>query len=304
MIKKMKRTIHLMRWISLTVLLTNIVLATTASAQWIDALPVGYRNSILWSADHEKGDLTEWTKRRALYPGGGVFNTGGQQVTAKASRIQAHSGRYAALTEIRHAYRAKNGNRAVRLMRWTDRPFDQDGDNFPTSAYYSTWMYFPRKYNPNKYESFDPGDGGFWNVFQFKADDANGNSQPMFVLNIYHDDDKQHMEFYLYSDYNAPNSFAQATPIAIPVGEWFHIEARYDASPTNDGKIAIWQNGVQILNLNGVRTTLVPENNHAVWGIGNYTNHVAGDTVEGKARIYFDDSIVATRRISRSLTDE
>ncbi|MEM7314969.1 MAG: hypothetical protein AAF497_17625, partial [Planctomycetota bacterium] len=201
---------------------------TVAQAQWIESLPPGLRSQILWSADCEEGDLTDWTFRRSLYPGGGIFNTGGKQVIAKATNNLAHSGQFSALAYIENAYRAQKGNRAVRLMRWTDAPFDKNGQVFPVSAYYSTWMYFPRTYNPNKYAPWDPGDGGWWNVFQFKADDASGNSQPMFVLNVYHDDVKKEMEFYLYSDYNEPKSFPQALPVRIPVGRWFHLEARYD----------------------------------------------------------------------------
>jgi hypothetical protein len=152
-------------------------------------------------------------------------------------------------------------------------------------------MYFPATYNPNKYAPWDPGDGGWWNVFQFKSNDSSGESQPMWMLNVGHEDSANHMFFYLYSNYNAPFSFVQNEPIPIPVRTWVHIECRYRQSSTTDGVILVWQNGSLILDITNVRTILTEP---AVWGLGNYTDHIAGGGEEGTATIYFDDAIVST----------
>ena len=290
-----------LRLIVMLVVLTGTILVSpdATNAQWFESLPQPLQDSILWSADHEEGSMNDWTLEQFIYPGGGIFNTGGNEVFTNASTDFAHTGNYSALTRITNAFQAQNGSRAVRLMRWTDTAWDDGGQYFPTTAYYSTWMYFPTTYNPNKYQPWDPGDGGWWNVFQFKAYDAEDVSQPMFTLNVDHDDSTQQMHFYLHSGYNEPASNAQANPIAIPVGKWVHVEARYVISSTNAGSITIWQDGRKILDLANVRTALTPDSEYATWGIGNYTDHMVGEKVDGTATIYFDDAAVSLLPLHR-----
>ena len=271
---------------------------------WVKTLPDAIQASILWQADHEKGDLTDWEPTGCKYPGGGVLNTGGEAVTAKATTKQAHSGRYSAEATITGAIRARAGHRAVRLMRWTDRPWDKGGTQFPASAYYSAWMFLPETYNTNKYPPWDPGDGGWWNVFQFKADDEDGKSQPMWSLNIYHNDVTHTMRFGLYSAINGPASVGQPQPVPLPVGRWFHVEAFYRVDAGRGGEIAIWQDGTQILRANQVRTVMTPKNACAIWGVGNYTDHIAGPQGEGTATIYFDDCLVSTKQVSATLNPQ
>lgn len=275
---------------------------TTATESWIESLPTDLQASILWQADHEEGNLTDWEPIGTKEPGGGVLNTREDAVTAVATTVQAHSGRYSAQATITGALRGWRGSRAVRLMRWTNRPWDKGGHEFPRQAYYSTWMYFPRRYNSNKYPPWDPGDGGWWNVFQFKANDDDDVSQPVWALNVGHDDDARAMEFYLYSSLNRPASIDQDEPIPLPIGRWFHVEAFYRVSAGSGGEIIVWQDGHQILHGKDVRTAVSKANENAVWGIGNYTDHIAGEPKEGRSTIFFDDAIVSARRISKSFS--
>lgn len=258
---------------------------------WFQDLPVDVQSSVLWFGDMEEGTLFDWTFEGFRYGGGGVFNTGGDDVSARVVPAVAHSGGYAVEATIRRAFRSQNGDRAVRLMRWTNTAWDNDGQYFPTEAYFSVWMYFPERYNPNKYDPWDPGDGGWWNILQFKSDDQSGTSQPIWVLNVDHDDDTEEMFFYLYTKYNTPASYGQRNRRAIPPRTWVHVEAYYAQAPNSGGSIAIWQDGELILSVENVTTKLV-EPVH--WGIGNYTDHIAGGDVEGEATIYFDDAAVST----------
>lgn len=270
-----------------------------ANGQWIDALPSHARQSILWSADNEEGTLNDWEFDEFEFPGGGVYNSGNSKNTeAETNFLVAHSGSYSVRTAIRNAFHAENGEQSVRLMRWTERPWDKGGMHFPKAAFYSTWMYFPENYNPNKYEPWDPGDGGWWNVFEFLAHDNEGVSRPMWSLNVTHDDESSSMEFYLYSGVNAPASYIQAAPISIPVGRWIHVEAFYRVSAGDEGRITIWQDGQQILDANNVQTAASDFDENAIWSIGNYTDHIAGGAVDGSATIYFDDSAISTRKLS------
>ncbi len=271
---------------------------SSAANPWVETLPEDVKGSILWQADHEEGTLDDWQASDSKYPGGGVFNTGEEAVKASATTKQAHAGRYSAEATITGAVRARHGNRAVRLMRWTDRPWDKGGDHLPKAAYYSTWMFFPRTYNPNKYSPWDPGDGGWWNVFQFKAHDNDDVSQPVWTLNVYHNDVSQKMQFYLYSVVNKPSGIYQTAAIPLPVGRWVHVEAYYRVNAGRGGEIVIWQDGKEILRGTQIRTAISKTKEYPIWGIGNYTDHIAGPHGEGRSTIYFDDCIISTERIS------
>lgn len=283
-----------MNTVKIVVICLALFSFSSIQAQWIATLPQDVQDAILWEGDMEEGTLNDWSKEEFQFPGGGIFNTGEPEVEANVINTFSHSGDYAAQAIISNAWQAQNGSRAVRLMRWTDKPWDDGGDYFPEETYYSAYYYFPETYNPNKYDPWDPGDGGWWNVFQFKSDDANGNSQPLWVLNIYHDDQNNLMIPYLYTPVNSPNSIEQSgDPLSIPVEEWVHFEAYYKGSTANmpDGEIKFWMDGQLLFEAANVITRLDEEN--VVWGIGNYTDHIQG-SIDGSAEVYFDDCIIST----------
>ena len=295
------------RWLSAVVfwLAGAAFVSAAPPARWIDTLPQKLRDSIVWSADHEGGTLQEWTRDQFREPGSGIYLTGGRDAIANATREVAHTGRWSAEATIRQAVRARSGNRAVRLMVWTDRAWDDGGKLFPDVAHYSVWIYFPHDYNPNKYPPWDPGDGGWWNVFQFKSKDAQDESQPLWTLNVAHDDARGTMHFELYSKFNEPRSRRQAQPLVVPSRRWIHVEALYRAALGPRGSIAFWQDGQPIFRVDNVVTQLggkAGDEMQPTWGIGNYTDHISGDAHgEGRATIYFDDAAVSTERLSQSL---
>lgn len=254
--------------------------------------------SILWSADYEEGNLDDWEFYDYEFAGGGVFNSGGLDVQVVAEFGLAHTGVYSAKATISNAYRALSGKRAVRMTRWTDRPWDDAGFYFPNEAYYSTWMYFPKTYNPNKYAPWDPGDGGWWNLMQFKANDELGVAQEIWSLGVDHDDKTGEMSFNLFSFQNNPSSHRQVNPVAIPVGEWVHVEAYYRPSSGKSGQITIWQDGVKILDASGIQTALTAAEEYAIWSLENHTDHIVGDDEDGSATVFFDDSVISTKRVS------
>ena len=300
----------------LALLITALAPVSTAPAHaqsherqsFFDALPARVQDEILWFADNEEGTLADWTDDGFAYPGGGIFNTGpADQVSAQASQVVAHSGTYSARASIEGAVQGEQGNRAVRLMRWTDAAWDDQGEHFGRRAFYSTWLYIPQDYNPNKYAPWDDGDGGWWNIFQFKAniEESSDSSVPMFAINVDHDDATGKNSLYMYSEVNAPNSFVQANPVPLPSGQWIHLEALYVAdTAANGGRIKVFQNGQEIFDVRNVDTIMTPEFPNITWGIGSYTDHIAGGEIRGSADLYFDDSAVSTKRLSRHLQPE
>ena len=101
---------------------------------------------------------------------------------------------------------------------------------------------------------------------------------------------------------NGPRAVVQANPRPVPIGRWFHLEAHYVESSGSSGSIRMWQDGALILEAEDVKTLIVSGEN-TVWGIGNYTDHIAGGPVEGNATVYFDDAIVSTERIGTAVPE-
>lgn len=265
----------------------------TKTQTWQQLLPPDVQTSVLWCADHEEGTLFDWEfDRNPDNNGGGLFTTGAaDEATMHIVTSRPLTGKYCAQATIANAWRSNNGDKAVRLMRWTDKPWDQGGQFFPKSAYYGVWMRLDTNYSTVNAAT---SSGGWWNVFQFKSNDESGKSQPVWVLNIGNDQESGKMKFYLYSDINQPASVAQKNPVPLPVGRWFHVEVLYEQSKDGlaNGSITVWQDGKRILAAKNVKTVLA---GNAVWGIGNYTDHIAGGDVPGSATIFFDDATVATK---------
>jgi hypothetical protein len=269
-----------------------------APSTWIDKLPASFQKSILWKADYETGDLDQWSIPTAKYPGGGILLTAEDDVTAQATTVRAHSGKYSGEATIRNAIRATRGNKAVRFMRWTTDAYDRGGAELPLECYYSTWIYLPEAYDPKKHAPWDPGDGGWWNIFQFKSNDEQNESQSGWSLNIQKDPQSRKLSCYLYSQINSDRSWEPRDALEIPVRQWFHIEAFVKVSQEETGQIEVWLDGVSIIRVANVRTAVKSPNPNIMWGIGNYTDHIDGGRKTGTATIYFDDSLISTQPAS------
>ena len=133
-------------------------------------------------------------------------------------------------------------------------------------------------------------------MFQFKSEDRRGVSQPLWVVNVGRDEAQKQMFFYLFAPRGRPVSHLQAIPLPVPARKWIHLEAFYRSATNERGRICVWQDGRKIFDVAGVTTSLggrSGSDTHPIWGVGNYTDHVAGDPAgEGIATIYFDDAAV------------
>src|SRR6266480_2796488 len=128
-------------------------------------------SSVLWSADMETGDLSQWSRPDVPggpNAGGGVFDSG----TATASvdvASPAHSSIHSAKLYINTLNPAEISTSGVRLFRWLE-------PESRSELHYSVWYYFPRRYIPS-------GNPPWWNVFQWKS--KRGDAiDPFFALNV------------------------------------------------------------------------------------------------------------------------
>jgi hypothetical protein len=238
---------------------------------------------IIWSADHEEGALSDW-----YYPsinatgdfGGGEYNSGIGDSTI-VSGI-AHSGNYAAKMTIEAPGVTSSG---TRLFRWREsRQYSE--------LYYSVWYYVPQRYTT-----------GWANWFQWKSRTST-NNDPIFFLDVRNRATNGNMFFYLtwwnglQIEGPAPGQSGYRTwtaPVDIPVGRWFNVEARYVCDGGFGGAVQVWQDGVEIFNLSGVRTRYV--DGTCEWAVNNYGSEIN----PSPSTIYIDDAVISTTRIGSTV---
>jgi Polysaccharide lyase len=222
--------------------------------------PLGGDADVLWSADHETGDLSQWDTDQH----GGVFDSGTGR-TSPTTDV-AHSGHYSVRLAISDA---QGKTQAARIFRWDTS--EQWGKN----AYYSAWYYFPRRYRP----------ATWWNIFQFKSEPKGAShSEPVWSVNVGNRRSGQ-MYFYLWDAVNE-RSYSQ-TLADLPEKQWVHLEAYYVRALGPEGRITVWQDGLLLWDIRGVQTTLA---NNVYWSVNSYTDDIAPSS----AVIYVDDAVISS----------
>jgi Polysaccharide lyase len=228
---------------------------------------------VLWSADHETGDLSQWYAEG----GGGEFNSGSASSTASSD--VAHSGRYSARTSI-----LTPGVSGVRLFRWNESRIHPE-------AYYSAWFYFPRSYRVPVW----------WNIFQFKSRSGAAVNDPFWSLQV---GNRRNGAMHLYLDWwnrlsiEGPRrgefggrSFSQDLK-DLSVENWIHIEVFLRQSSAFDGQLIVWQDGVELFNVRDIRTRYPAPDGANEWSISNYSDAI----VPSPTTIYIDDAVISTTR--------
>jgi hypothetical protein len=229
---------------------------------------------VVWSADHETGDLSQWY----VGSGGGEFNSGA--ATSSASQDVAHSGRYSAKTTIHTPNTPVTSG--VRLFRWNESRAHPE-------ARYSVWFYFPQRYTAP----------AWWNMFSFKSRDGATANDPVWSL---HAGNRPSGAMYLFLNWweglsiEGPGrgtfggrNYSQ-TVQDIPVRQWTHLEVYLRQSSAFDGQIIVWQDGVELFNVNSVRTRYPAPNGANEWSVNNYSEII----VPSPTTIYIDDAAIST----------
>lgn len=240
-------------------------------------------NGIIWSADMETGDLSQWD---------GVWNSGTAQ--ADATTLHAHSGTYGAALTITNV--SSTNSSGTRLAK-----DEVPGSSLlPDAAYYSVWYYFPQNVSAPQW----------WNVFQWKKGycDSSGDcpSDPVFTVNVGNRGDGS-MYLYLYDHVGTDGTYNTAGQgdrgdaiINLPLNTWVHLECYYKWALTATGEVACWQDGQQIWDATNLITdyNYTGADNPRQWTVNNYSDN----TVPVTQTIYVDDAAISTVRLSASFT--
>jgi hypothetical protein len=229
----------------------------------ISSPPAG---NVIWSADSETGDLSQWyypSVRADGNEGGGLFNSG--TANTVASQDQAHSGRWSMKMTIDTPPES-----GTRLFRWLE-------PHTHSNLTYSAWFYIPQRYAVTNY----------WNIFQWKSKvSSTGRVDPFFVLNVGNRSDGT---MYLYlRNWQKGQSYIQ-TLKNVPVGQWFNVTANYVCAGDNTGRVTFWQDGTLLFDLQNVQTRY--SNGDCQWSIDNYSDGLQ----PSHATIYTDDAQIVLK---------
>ena len=233
----------------------------------------------VWSADHETGDLSQWTADQTL---GGAYDSGDcVRPRNGVSNEQAHSGRYSMKMTI-DTSSEESGCRQFRHQESTSgRPY-----------YYSAWFYFPEKVEITEY----------WNIFQFKSEDRSHNDA-FWVLEVRNrPNGNPYVQLRWKGVVSGPTEgedegvkhYDQFIK-DVPIRRWFHLEALLHQSDEFNGRIVVWQDGEKLFDLDRVKTKYRKGDQR--WSINNYSSGLA----RSRASIFVDDAMITTARVSTSL---
>jgi hypothetical protein len=221
-------------------------------------------SSILWSARHEAGDLSEWTEGGK---GGTAADT--PDTALAVSTDFAHTGRYA----------VKLTNGAVSM---TENVHLWREDSYPPEAYYSVWFYLPRGYQTTAdwsiVELQVPTNGDAGTLGQLIDIDLRSLPNGDLILSVY-----DHRGAYLRSPTPDP-------AILVPVGRWFQIETFYRNVNDDSGRLTVWLDGQLDYDIRRP----FGSNSTVYWTVSSRTSGLS----PAESVIYIDDAAVSLTRVT------
>jgi hypothetical protein len=219
---------------------------------------------ILWQATFEPGDLSEW-----IGDGHGGVYTDGQAPDAVATQDQAHRGRYSGLAVFSPAAAT-----ATFSYLYREQPI-------PAQAYYGACVFIPASLQVRSFLSLlhfgyhpaanDPSTLAIWD-FDLQPD-SGGSLVP-----------------HLYQT-GAASPVAPQPAVPVPPATWVHFELLYKKAADATGQIVVWQDGVQIMNVQNVVTA---PTDWIQWDVGGGALDVITPT---PVSVYMDDVTISSTRV-------
>jgi len=196
--------------------------------------PLSLGNYLLWHADHETGDLSDWT---APDP------EGANMLDATVSDERAHGGTYALKLE-------NSGNDLS-----VGAGFDF---NSVREAYFSVWFYLPEAYPDIEswlLMGFASRGSGCPDADEMCAGvDLRLRSLPSGELLLY----------VFNSEPDVLQPPLPDPPYYVPIARWFQVEARYRRATDHSGRFHVWVDGKPLFRFEGWRTA---EFDNLFWGL-------------------------------------
>jgi hypothetical protein len=214
-------------------------------------------STLLWTANHESGDFSEWEVE------GGTYGTDDPPLVSDA---RAHSGQYSLDFTIDTADRETHVMRAYRAT-------------VPEPAYYSAWFFLEEVHDPVEW----------WAIFVvLSATDLQDEStlQGVWDLNLRNRDGVLYP--YIYDHLIEDNMDEGVVP--VPTGEWVHLELYFAYAPPDSTEMRLWVNGELAFDLSGLGEVPGPL---LAFSLGNGSDGLTPDV----STIYVDDAAISTERL-------
>lgn len=222
-------------------------------------------SNVLWASLFEDGMFDEWTGV------GGSASAFPSPNTIVVSDAYAHHGTHAAELTIDAGGDGTQGNAGL----------SRKGD-LPVQAYYSAWYYLPRTIAV----------GTYWVLFKFRqrTDAADANTEKEFYdLDLVNAADGS-LTLSLY-DHQLEGTVPLASPAAVvPAGRWFQLEAFYRNAQDDSGRLTIWFDGRQVVDLAGRPMAPTP---WVEWDVVNVGENLTPST----AVVVVDDCAISLSRV-------
>ena len=231
---------------------------------------------IIWSADHETGNLLQWTEPGLYGSRGGSYDSGNcARPTKGVTSEQMYSG---------------NNSMKMTITSWDSgcRQFRHAESTSGNSFYYSAWLYLPKYYSIS----------GWTNLIQFKSKTKTRNDAVWVLELANRDKGGMYLMLRWKGLMEGPTKGAgtsikyyHQTVMDVPVGKWFHVELYLKQSSEYAGRLTVWQDGVQIYDMNDVKTKYPTGDNR--WSINAYGAGISPMPF----KVYVDDAVVSTSRL-------
>ena len=217
---------------------------------------------ILWQATFEPGDLSEW-----LGDGnGGIYMDNLAGAPAPSQEV-AHRGAFSGIATFSPT--------VVTSFSYLFR--EQPS---PPAAYYGAWFFIPAALEVRSWLSL--------HHFGYHRGANVAETTPLFDFNVYPGPDGN-LVAHLY-DSTAVANTDQTNPVPVPMAAWVHFEILYRKAADATGRITIWQDGVQILDVPNLVTA---PTDLLQWDVGGGSNDIA----PSPATVYFDDATISLTRV-------
>lgn len=240
------------------------------------------KGALLWKATAESGNLSEWSP-----DGGNYLMNASRVLSTNASQEKAKSGSFSYKLTID----AGTDYASTQFHRFSQPNTNKD-------AIYTTWFYLPQKVDFY---------GVSWhNIMQWKVRNTNSLSHPVFTIGLGVLGGKgsggdNFLELRNTGEWFPGGSsfnYSALTKIAVPIGKWFKIEARYIHGSNGNGRIMVWQgdlegNDTLLYDINGVTTYPSKDRGglsttELSWSVNNYSAR----TKPAITTIYIDDASI------------
>lgn len=229
----------------------------------------GRAGIVLWSADFETDDLSQWNADRE----GGIYQESALQ-TASIIASPTHGGGHAAKITITPP------SNTMPCVNYIYRQAPT-----PPGVYYGVWVFLPHSYVVPEY----------LNLIHFAGSTTNDDSALVSIWDV--DIQSQadgSLSAYLFrfpvSNFTQGLRYDQSVPIPMPIGQWVHFEVFFHRATTPIGAIAVWQDGVLIFDVAQVATA---PTDFVRWNVGGASATIS----PSPADVFIDDAAITTARL-------